>query len=952
MITVSSYAKLSSLKVALAAYASPDRAAKLVYILPSKSNEGPLLDMLRGDGDYFARKPEVWSWQDLYGAIVPKDARRRCVDPPDHNLALRHVIEKTVSDYDARGISLPPGVREKNFALPLGEAINELMLEDVGPESLCGPDDEGVSRPALLRNFYAAYKIYLEENKLADNSDIPSLASAALDASHATLPATIAGRILCFVGFMSFTGAQLKLLKKLDALGLETAFFAPDPDTRGFRDAAAQLGAYPKDIGTDRICVVKTVAPDTYSEYEWVALTIAASDENEDIGVMTPAGRLARLTRALKRHGIPWQLRSEVTVLETAAAEFAARAWEVHKSGWPPLGASHLLRSAAAGVEIDPARMAAVMPEGLEAWKKFLTGPDTAGLRPAPRKGTDPLDPMKGSGEPAPRRVRAEPAIRAADVLSRVEAFCGMLSDETGHTPRELLLGFAALCGDGEWENRVAGEIGDDAELDAAIREIASSRREINLKIDMLEDVSPALGEASSLRFSGDDALGFLLFWAGEAALALPPKMTGVVSVYVSPPPVLAGHDLWIMTDADASRYPGQESGQPMLDDSLRERVNGECGEYSHLPTLREKRRQKEALFRRMLAVGERRAVVFRSALNDSGEPVEESAFMKPEFFSDSSRWSLTENMPCGNTREIENIDRDARPRAVRETEREAKLRIAMSGMDTLLDCPFAWWCRAARFETVDEPRDIIDRMSLGGLTHQIWKRISGALPLDGAATHRSAILSEWDDIISSLRGEFPVLSDARPAAALGVMKKNMLGVADYLDRAAAKADAAGMKRLWTKTEMTLPELEFEHAVFTGRADRVDFWAWPGGEGAVIYDYKIGSGAGYAKRLQLSAYAAALEASGVPVAGFCYLCHGDGKTPGAWRPEIGPVFAASSKITPCEDRITFALEQMRGIDMMLPEGNFDARYDSDSCPKCDYSVLCRRGETRDELDDD
>ena len=915
MITVSSYAKLSSLKRALAsfaAYASPDRAAKLVYMLPSKSNEEPLLDILRGEGDYFARRPEVWSWQDLYRAIVPKDGRRRCVDPPDHNLALRHVIAKAVSDYDARGMALPPGVRKKNFALPLGEAINELMLEDVAPESLCGPDEDGVSRPALLQNFYAAYKTYLAENGLADNSDIPSLAASELAAPSPALASSITDRVLCFVGFMSFTGAQLKLLKRLNGLGLEMAFFMPDPDMRGFRDAAAQLGARPADAWRDRIRVVKTVAPDIYSEYEWVALTIAASGENDDVGVMVPAGRLARLTRALKRHGIPWQIRSEVTVRETAAAEFAARAWEVHKSGWPPLGASHLLRSAAAGVELDPARLAAVMPEGLDAWKKFLADTD------------------------------------AARVLARIEAFCGMLSDEEGHTSQELLLGFAALCGDGEWENRLAAEIGDDAELDPAIREIASSRLEITSKIDMLEDVLPALGEASLSRFSGDDALAFLLSWAGEAALALPPKLTGAVSVYVSPPPILAGHDLWIMTDVDASRYPGQESGQSILDDSLRERVNSECREYSHLPTLHEKRRQKEALFRRMLATGERTTVVFRSAKSGSGEPTEESVFLKPESYPNASRWMLTEDAPArGKTREIESIGRDARPRAaIRETAPDTKLRISMSGIDTLLDCPFAWWCGAARFETVSEPREIIDRMSLGGLMHEIWRRVTEAVSTDGAMTHRSALLSGWDDIMSSLRDSYPVLSDSRPAATLGVMKRNMLGVADGLDGTAAKAAAAGMKRLWTKTEMTLPELEFEHAIFTGRADRVDFWTWPGGGGAVIYDYKIGSGAGYANRFQLASYAASLQTSGVSVAGFCYLCHGDGKAPGAWSPEIGPIFSASSKFTPCADKITSALEHMRDIDMTLPEGKFEARYDSDSCPRCDYSVLCRRGEAR------
>jgi hypothetical protein len=236
--------------------------------------------------------------------------------------------------------------------------------------------------------------------------------------------------------------------------------------------------------------------------------------------------------------------------------------------------------------------------------------------------------------------------------------------------------------------------------------------------------------------------------------------------------------------------------------------------------------------------------------------------------------------------------------------------------------------------------------MNLGIMMHEIWKRAAGAGPLDGTRTHREAILSEWAGIVSSLRERFPVISDPRAVSTLTVMKNNMLGVADSLDRTMAKAYAAGMKRLWTKTETTLPEFELAHTIFTGRADRVDYWAWPGGEGAVIYDYKIGSAASYAKRFQLASYAVSLCASGVPAAGFCYLCHGDGKTPGAWRPEIGPVFAASSKVTECADKMETAVERMREIDMTVPEGKFEARYDSESCPKCDYSVLCRQGEAR------
>ena len=133
MIRVFSYVKLSSLRRALLRDAGGSGAARPVYALPSKANEDLLLDMLRGSGNYFAERPEVWSWQDIYSKIVPKRGRRRCVDPPDHYLILQYVRDAVASEMASSGVPAPPGMLRRGFILSLGEAVNEMLLEDVRP---------------------------------------------------------------------------------------------------------------------------------------------------------------------------------------------------------------------------------------------------------------------------------------------------------------------------------------------------------------------------------------------------------------------------------------------------------------------------------------------------------------------------------------------------------------------------------------------------------------------------------------------------------------------------------------------------------------------------------------------------------------------------------------------------------------------------------------------------
>ena len=905
-VKVYSYVKLSSLRRAIRKRLDDD-GVKPIYVLPSKSNEYLLLDMLRRSGNYFASRPEVLGWRDIYNRIVPRTERRRCVDPPDHFLILRYVRNLV-----AAGAPVPPGVLKRGFVVSLGEAVNELLLEDVDPEMIRGHD--------LLYGMYSGYLSYLAAHGLADSSELPSLTFRALrDNAPNALNSlkTFGGRTMRWIGFMSFTGAQLKLIKALCERGVRMEFFVPDSGGVNFRDASAQLGIPAQSVETGECVTRRVVSRDIYSQCEFIADFIARrfSGENDaiDCGILSDPGTALPLTTALSRMNIPWQSRSEVTVDRTVIIDAAREAFETHKAGWPPARTANLLRGPAFGVLLDTVRFAQIMPEGLSMWREFLSGDEGA-------LGT----------------------------LSRLESFCSLLGKKGGSTAEELLRGLYDLhaLSEGGLEAKLAAAAEDDPEMDPVIREIVSSRLEIEGKLAMMEDVTPSLGEASLARFEGRDALEFLVSWAKEAATALPPRYKGAVSIYESPPPVLIAHDLWIMTGVEASRYPGAPSDHALLSENLREEVNSSPFDFTHLPTIHEKRSQKEAMFRRLLAVGEELTITTRAAFDAAGNQVSESPFMRRENF-ENSRWVIEEETD-GNVSE-KPLPRIRRifPRFALSgdtTQIGGKPRVSLGQIDRLLDCPFAYWCeRTARFESPPDAGEILDRRCLGNVMHDIWKRVTEAAAERGTA-HSPVLLSEWDSIITSLSSAYPLLADARTGYALSGLRMKISAAANIIDDMWALAAGGGMKRLWTRAEYDLPVIETGDAIFAGRADRVDFWTWPGGEGAILLDFKLGGNRNYGKSAQLAAYGAALRNAGIPVAGFFYLCHGDAKKIDSWLPGVKEIIAPRTRGATCEEGMNAALELIAEAGRIVAGGRFEANYDSESCRSCGYTTICRRGE--------
>jgi RecB family exonuclease len=964
---------LSALAGALGKYKEEKRVnepgSRVIYMLPALSSSGQLLDMLSGERGFFGEKPDIWSWSEMYSRLTPEKDLRRQIDPPDHRLILQYVLDSNIKELDGQGSYVPSGARRRGFIDILSLSIRELLLEGVGPDMILagleapGTQELGKSaRKDLLYRLYSDYLLYLEENGLADNSQIPSLLYGSLSRG---LPEALDGAVLCWVGFLSFTGSQLRLVKALRHLGQEMEFFMPETGLDGFHDISAQMGTDAESLGPRGGAVITLKARDAYAQYERIAEEIVGAslgrgalwgflsglteegraEALEDIGMLVPRDRLRLVVSALEKHGVPHQPRYETPVSETRVVELARRAWEAYRLDWPARRVWHLLRESGASGPALGAQAPSFSQSGLDVWKDALTG---------------------------------DPARLA--FLEKLSAFCHYIDDERGHTGEELLRALLRLYGE-EQEACLAEEAGDDLSLDFAVRALASSRLELEQKINMLRELTPPLGDAGQVTFRGAEGMAFLSNWASCAVTALQPPMRGAVSIYDSPPSVLVSHKVWIMTDVDPVRYSGQSSEQPLLDETLRKGVNSFSGPgypdnrggsgnleqpggmegSAHLPTLHEKREQKEAMFRRLVSLGEIVTVAARSKLDSHGREQGDSPFLlsmlagglsqKP---GPSKSWFVAGAMP-GEVRSAEltrpALSRGVFPRTAKLAAAAAggagkqKLRISASAIDEFADCPFSYWCgHIANFEPPSDEPGIFGRMFQGSLVHDIWHMTwRKYLDRERCSTLSAILLAEWGGFLRALEGKYPGLSDGTAAAEIANLRDSMTRAAIAQDEAEARAATAGLEKERTELEFRLPFYETENAAISGRADRVDIWK---GLGAVILDYKLGASDRYKDSLQLAVYAAMIREAGLPVAGFGYIGHMDGKIRGSWSPDVETVYKGASR-TKDEGigiKIERALEIMEEIDRIALSGEFRANYGAGRCPDCQWQTICRRFE--------
>lgn len=924
-----------------------------VFMLPSLANEDFLLDAIAKDGGYFGERPEIWSWAALYRAVVPPLLLRRQVDPPDHRLILKFVLKSALGDLDERGVAVPKGVRRSGFIDVLSSSIRELLLEDIPPDRLLAgivPDEKTIEPRELLYRLYTDYLLYLERNGLADNAQLPILTRRACAEDCGRLR----GRSMLWVGFLSFTGAQIKLIRLLERYGVRMEFFSPDAGLENFYDAPRQLGLERKDAGDCGGRIVTLLARDAYGQFDRIAREIALSragvgelyeaagvrhspDMLDDIGILADSADLPLMASALAKYGIASESRAERPVSETLLVRAARLAWDAYVRDWPMRKTLHLLSSPVWGLDLDAERVALRTPEGWRAWREVAS--DTPG---------------------------------AGEVLDRLKKFCEFLADSAGHTGEELLQALLELAGDDEWEMRLSAEVGDDLALDSSVREVASSRLEVRQKLELLSELQPAIGEAGEVRFSGSDAMAFIVNWSREATTALPQPQRGAVRLYDSPPPVMASHRLWVMTDVTPARYPGGASDASLLGAEVRESVNdaeievGEGDVPAHLPTLHEKREQKEALFRRLLATGDDVTILARPANDSQGRPQGDSPFLTALLSDPVSGWTCCgeivcdedATLPSGNevlfgedeiTEGSGQVYRGRFPRTglLQKNIAGEKPRVRLSALDTWIDCPFLYWCGLMGLEPPRDVSSAVDAPQRGNLLHELWQRVWEKWDPEGKEPLAVFAMAEWEKLWEEKRNARSPLADPKASAVIANLTRMVRNVARKMDEIEEAAQASGLQRDGVLLECELPDYEGRNAVFAGRADRVDLWR---DAGAVLIDYKLGKSDRHKDSLQLAAYAYLLEAAGAfPIEGFGFIGHRDARVRGNWSDTMIPVYKGgkrSPRDSGPETAVAEAERVVSALDESTGAGRFEANYDSQRCKACPYGIVCRRAERR------
>lgn len=909
-----------------------------IFIVPSGLDKELLVQLISENGSFFGKRPHVCTWSDLYREVARTagDIPRRVIDPPDHNLIINYTLKKYFAELGDDNGNLPPGVNRRGFAALLGDNISELLLEEIFPEELrelLRLDERGDITPeAILCRLYADYMGYLAENNIADSAQIPTLIRQAIALS--TNENFSSGHVFIFVGFLSFTGGQLKLVNAMAEMS-QCVMILPESGLDSFHDGIRQLKTEYADRPSWSVNLYLLLANNDNLQHEALARELALwrlnrsdfgvlgdlSDYGE-IGVQVAPQNLGALQNALSRYKIPHHAQIRENAGQTLVGELLREIWGAWFSGWETKRTIALLASPLLGdAQTKSLQYAEKFPEGKAAWLSLLKG-----------------------------QTRRQ--------FEDAEALCVALTK--GGTPLELMTLWRDYLKALQPADTLAETIGDELTLDGVIRDTNAVIYELGKKIDVLQDIKLDIGPAADVELVASEAVAYISDWGYSAKLPISLPQSRSVTIYAGNPPVLTTHKYWIMTGVDYNSWPGTLRESPLLRDDDKKVLNESGGEkdngYFHIPEIHEQREQREALFRRLLATARSGVILTRSATDSNGRPVGDSQFTEALFDSNKNsqerkyrdvgktEYPSSRMLPRPSDlwfpgAEVlsygEKLGRGVFPR-VAEKDAGEKMYVSLSSLDDWNKCPFLYWCR--KIARLESPRgDIFDYMRAGTQMHKLWE-VCWREYLKERISLTQLVIKYWREVAEA---EYPeLITDPR----LRRYEERLYGQALALAETQEQIEARVQTRLHVELEYKLPEYEVEGVVFSGRADRVDFFDG----GAVILDYKSARAANYAKSLQLAAYAAVLqEKAGLAPLGYGWFGHKDSKLSGLFEGSSLNIYRETSKRqkhSGLAEKIEQALATMDKMALSVRTGVFPARYESKDCPSCEFSVLCRRKE--------
>lgn len=920
-----------------------------IFIVPAGLDKEVLLNVICGSEPFFSGRPLIWTLGDMLRELLKLTGERvRVIDPPDHKLILRCLLKDFLDEMDHAGVPIAQGVSHRGFVSVLGDNIKDLLAEEVSPENLAGalfnegkPDP---SRPeSILISLYRKYIDYLALHRLADAAQIPSLICGEL--SKCEVRSFLSRRPLTVIGFLSFNGAQLRLMRALGGVAKRMLMLQPETGLDDFHDGIKQLNFEYRERPKWNLPVVELEASNEHLELEAVAREIALWLKGEgafqklggleslgDVGIMVGTGRMQVMEYALSKYKIAYNIQARGTVGDTAAGELPSVIWRAWSSGWGNYDTSALLSN----VLLFPASEAeydtSLFPDSYDLWQNSLE------FKSAKEKLTD------------------------------IRSLCIAL--EKGGTPKDILTLWRDFLKKVDIVKNAASLASDDASLDDVVKDTAFSIDELEKKIRGFKDGSIDVGAAVDVVLRGSDAVSFIREWGETATLPIQFPQSRSLTLYAGAPATLVSHRFWIMTDVDYNSWPGPMHESMLLPNDSKIKFNSAPQEsYGdgrfHIPDIREERERKEAVFRRLAATGEQGIVTARALHDSSGDAVGESPFAAGivDGTDAARRWHvvgrvsymLEDAMPDGSGLWFPQAEVVCTPVSPGRSEQHPEGRskpaqkpvVRVSDIDTWNSCPYLYWCTCIL--KFDKPRSgLYDPRSAGILLHHVWEESLNSKLAGGSNSIQGYVLSNW----RSFKERFYPELDTDPRMLLSEEKlaRQIFDMAGVQDEIESRVAAAG--RSSVDMELALEEFEMDGVTFRGQADRVDWY----GNAAVVIDYKLGRSTAHLGELQVPAYCAMLNISRKAVIkGFGWFCNGDCTVAGYFDEEYYGIYASGikqkSKTTP-QDRMEEAVEVMKAMAESVKNGLYVPKYDENDmkCKMCNFYTICRKRENRRYID--
>lgn len=910
---------------------------RVIFIVPSGLDKEPILKLISGKGSFFGKRPDIWTWGEFYRETsqLVEGKARRVIDPPDHHLIIRYILDLYIRRMKEEGVELPPGIYHKGFESILGDNIRDLLAEEILPEymskKILEEEHDQADPEAILVSLYTDYINYLKAYDIADNAQIPTLIYESL--SNEGIIKFVNEHMFVPVGFLSFTGGQIKLLKALGEL-TGCNFILPETGIEGLHDAISQVKTQYKDRPKWTTNIIELQANNTHLQFDAIArelvlwihgkssLNILGDLENfGDIGIQILPQHLHIIENSLARYKIPFNIQIRGSVGETLLGELPKLIWDAYSSGWSTTDTVFLLSSPLLCCHNFNAQDSmSKSPYGYESWLNTLSG-------------------------------------MSAELFKKINLLCSDLAE--GGTPVELLRFWQKFLFELDCVNHLAIFVEEKIIHDHVIKDLSSSLVELDKKIEILDDMSKDIGEAAKREIRGTEAVIYILDWGRTATLPIQLPQSRSITLYAGIPPVLTSHKYWIMTDVDYNTWPGKLRESPLLCNESKKKINvssqDEIYEFTpHIPDIHEEREQKEALFRRLIATGEKGVIFTRSLTDSNGRPVGASQFVDPLFASpDSERtclkrgqieYPLSKSLPGDGEiwfpgAEVllyaEKAKRGEMPRKSVVSCGDRPV-IYLSSLDQWLACPYRYWCISML--RLEKPlKDLFNPIKAGNFLHSLWE-MAWKDHIKNGQTFLTLYKKYWNEACIK---KYPELSDdARLIRHLDRLKKQVCTIAELQDL--IESEPVVNSRIKVELEFQLPDYEVEGVIFRGRCDRIDFYE----NGAVVLDYKSNRASDHKNELQLAAYSVILnEKCGLDPYGYGWIGHGDGNLYGYFSENATmDAYHASKNKKNMEDFFTQAKMTMSDMAKSVKTGQFTANYQSDKCRYCECYTICRRKE--------